>query len=547
MTDSVKPREFVQQLWMDLKAPGACRSSPWEGYARYTFDFTHMHLSLDDHVPVLLWERLTADMGIEAYTQFAQDLNRFATRTNAFCLGVTGALVADRLRQPLGDDPAEDFAVIDGEVVRRYMAENDSMRRLSVLAHDLVRQVGVLKLSPYALDVPAEGGRFFGRQQILGKILASRDKSFTIIGPRRIGKTSVLKQVKRRLERQYAESDSLRTAWVTCVRYKDSAEVVSDILKGFYQKLTEREALRLDSRKVRIHSFPSLIARMARGQKRIAVFIDEVDYIVEMDEKQGYECLSLLKAAFDYPNCQVFFAGFRSASRARLDNRTPLYGFTQFEELRPLNNVESKDMIRRPFLSLGLKLPDVVVEKITHESGGHPQVITLFCDTVLNLYHANRRLPTDAEMQRDVFNGREFQQKVMDTFIMNTNDFEELFCLLLMREALNRHDEVSQFEFGLEILNNLLTKVGIDLEPRAIATICNNLRLCSIFTPTDGTNMYVFSIPQLVNFFEGLNLNWYIDKSARMLKKQNNNWRAVYSDADLTVADSLFHGTEWKT
>jgi hypothetical protein len=152
-------------------------------------------------------------------------------------------------------------------------------------------------------------------------------------------------------------------------------------------------------------------------------------------------------------------------------------------------------------------------------------------------------MPTDAEVKRDVFGSREFQQKVMDTFTMNTNAFEELVCLLLMREALKRRDDVARFEFGLERLNHLLSRVNIELETRALVTICNNLRLCSILTPTDRGNMFVFSIPQLVHFFSGHNLDWYIEKAARTLRSSGASWRTIYSEADVTVADRLFQSS----
>jgi AAA domain len=512
----------------------------WDDFPRYNVDLTHLRLALGEVVPVLLQEKVGPDVTLEEYTNLREHLNRLSARTNLFCLGITGARVPARFMQRIADDPADDFAILDADFIKRYTACADLTSRFAILTKALLEQVGVVKLSPYALDVPATGGRFFGREAVLRKLLDRKDTSFTIVGPRRIGKTSLLRQVLRWIERRNPEENTLRTGWVTCTKYKNTLDVVSDILRAFYESGTEREALRLDVRPSRIHSFPNVIARMARRHSRVALFIDEVDYIVEMDERQGYECLSLLKSAFDNENCQVFFAGFRAASRARSDIRSPLYGFTQFEELKPLTMPESRDMVRRPFQNLGLGLSDLVVQAIAEESAGHPQVITMFCDTLVNLYSTNKKMPSDAEIKRDIFNSQEFRKKVMDTFTMNTNEYEELFCLLLMREALKRPDDVGQFEFGFEKINGLLRGVGIELEVRGIATICNSLRLSSIFMPTDRPNMFVFSIPQLVHFFSRYNLDWYIDKAARTLRTAQTNWQAVYSEADVAVADRLF-------
>ncbi|MEZ4613924.1 MAG: hypothetical protein R2867_00215 [Caldilineaceae bacterium] len=61
----------------------------------------------------------------------------------------------------------------------------------------LSQQVSLSVLSPYETSKPVTGSRFFGREAEVRRIISS-DANFAIMGIRRIGKTSLLKEIGER-------------------------------------------------------------------------------------------------------------------------------------------------------------------------------------------------------------------------------------------------------------------------------------------------------------------------------------------------------------
>jgi hypothetical protein len=64
---------------------------------------------------------------------------------------------------------------------------------------DLVcEQIPISSLAPYQISAPVERSGFFGHEREIDKILRQPEKNFAVIGVRRIGKTSLLKEMRHR-------------------------------------------------------------------------------------------------------------------------------------------------------------------------------------------------------------------------------------------------------------------------------------------------------------------------------------------------------------
>ena len=69
--------------------------------------------------------------------------------------------------------------------------------------NQLTRQsFSALMFSPYSRNRPAFGWRFFGRKKELDLLLES-EESFFVVGGRRMGKTSLLRELERRMKQQH--------------------------------------------------------------------------------------------------------------------------------------------------------------------------------------------------------------------------------------------------------------------------------------------------------------------------------------------------------
>ena len=67
----------------------------------------------------------------------------------------------------------------------------------------LLHARGLMTLSPYSTAGEADRDMFFGREALLRELMIASKRQHLIVGPRRVGKTSLLK----RLETQLREAD----------------------------------------------------------------------------------------------------------------------------------------------------------------------------------------------------------------------------------------------------------------------------------------------------------------------------------------------------
>ena len=83
-----------------------------------------------------------------------------------------------------------------------------------------------------------------------------------------------------------------------------------------------------------------------RGHHRIAIFIDEIDHILDWDEKQGFRLLNFFRELSYSEYWYFYFAGYRSILKAVEDVNNPLYNFTSAERILPFRRQETFDMVK---------------------------------------------------------------------------------------------------------------------------------------------------------------------------------------------------------
>ncbi len=84
-----------------------------------------------------------------------------------------------------------------------------SSRRPTGELLDLIsNQIPISHLAPYETTAPVTGSRFFGREFERDRILSNPDSNFVVLGIRRIGKTSLFREVRRLLAETRGEARS---------------------------------------------------------------------------------------------------------------------------------------------------------------------------------------------------------------------------------------------------------------------------------------------------------------------------------------------------
>jgi Cdc6-like AAA superfamily ATPase len=486
----------------------------------HSLDLSSLKLNVGSFIPFVVARQLSAHKVVrrEQIEQVIPELQTLVRESEAqFVVLVIGGTLhfdpADNLRN-VGSRPV---VIISNPGIQAIINAPNKEIACQVLSDHLVKYLGPQSLSPYRPGRPAWGGRFFGRQEALNRAVGGGrfGGNFTILGNRRIGKTSLLQEVRRRLER---DNPRLRTTTIYGNNFHSAFDVVREILYALrpdvHRRLVDDPGL-VDHLATHISNLPD-----SRNED-VAVFIDELDHILDFDSKQGYRLLNLLRASFEHDRCRVFFAGFRTVMAAKNKLDTPLYNFTEPIVLASLTRHETNEMIVGPLTRLGISVPPSLTELIMHETSGHPELIQIFCSKIVELVGASRTTPRPDHLVAAIVDDDIFRQKVYRTFLYNTNPMEKLLTYLLISEVGDPQRGVNSYEFTLKDCNSLLNRAGIKLSLSQIDTLVENLLVGGVIGPVLGRlRTFRFAVPRLAEYCLAEDLDFTIEKAKEEIATQ---------------------------
>lgn len=144
-----------------------------------------------------------------------------------------------------------------------------------------------LMFSPYIRNQPVQGWRFFGRKKELG-ILVDSEESFFVVGGRRIGKTSLLRETERQLKGM-----GISVIFVDAEPCQTEADVVRKLLLAISPKEAEAAV-----RRQQLLNEPMISAALKRivGQSGSAVLIlDELGNVISRLPAEHWRILGTLR------------------------------------------------------------------------------------------------------------------------------------------------------------------------------------------------------------------------------------------------------------
>jgi hypothetical protein len=505
-------------------------------------DLTSFKLMAGYRVPFVISRRLSGHKTINAIEiESAVDdllLNLRSVDRDFAVLAVGGRVpvISEGLRKRMRKDFV---AVLDASAIEVIMPDKnrdrrddarDKHRRDCALVQSIANCLGRSALSPYRPGTPVSGERFFGRADEVKEAMQNRRAAgnFTYMGSRRIGKTSLLREIRRQIEAQ--DPESVRIADIYGSTYKTTQEVLSGIL---HQVFTQTEADRFMLDPAITQNFPQVIHSAAKTRKlRIAVFVDELDELLERDLGSGGELLKILRATFqNQDQCRIFFAGFRRVMAEATQQRSELFNFTEKRRLRGLSRDETREMIENPLTLLGVDVHDDHVAIVYGETKGHPELIQIYCSTLLKMREEMGSTPEAIELVRNVVNSDSFRQRIFGTFMSNANSFEELLTYLFITEMRNQSQSVEEFVFSLPEADEALKKVNVELDTADIDGLLTNLSMISITEEVDGRqDCYRFAFPALISYIESRDLEFLTRKALATLNKNLPSPQALWAE-----------------
>jgi hypothetical protein len=497
VTETSVVRKFLDLIVRELDTDYELCNDRLSDLSIYMADLSPLRLRLSTVTPCI---QVTADdihrFGKEAVTELVRQ--ELIVRQDIPGSAVVLVEKDGRFLNSLGKDPYW-TPVLDEGVIQRIMHHPNPKR---AFLESLCAQIPLRFLSPYEPNLPVAGSQFYGRSSEITLLLSHPKRSFAIEGGRRIGKTSLLKEVKRREVKRILSKRELPQAHVRqIVRYDFWGytgeqpffeEVVRHFGEGF-PKLVRPDFASY---------FPRFIARMSKVHNgRIIFMFDEVDDLIKYERKTNYRLLGLLKRIAQAGDCRLIIAGFRELSEECNRFGTPL-SFCQRVRLHNLNRDETMSLVSGPMASMGVRLQREVFPQILNDTGGHPQLVQLYCQALVEILDAAKeRTITTAHVRQVKRTGRLYDTLV-ETLIDNITDLE--FALV--------YGLADRQEFGLEEINEISESHNIHLSLKQIHGICRMLESIGVISRRGQADTYQFSIPlqpALARKLVGEDLVWH--------------------------------------
>jgi hypothetical protein len=461
--DSKSPR-LLQHLNQEL-GYAVREAKPALGYQLYTIDLSAWKLRLSSRTPVIWVPQ--GDLDGTSPRELVQSLGDVVRERN---LGRQIVLVLiEGNSQPLFRHRAglvNNLVLIGAEEQKMVMHS----RRPSGELLDLISaQIPISNLSPYETRAPVTGSRFFGREYEVNRILSGTDSNHAILGIRRIGKTSLLREIERVLRDEHG---LLHVVYLECSDLLSTDDYIREVVR----KLNPRELPRLHMQKY-VFFFPDFLERMSRYFKAKIIFLlDEVDNLVIM-QRGDWELFRMLRASANKGACQYILAGFREAMKEQYLLDSPFYNFAQEIRLNEFSRQQAHELILTPMENLRVRIrsQEEVVGRIFDETAGHPNLIQYYCTILLRRLDQTGEREISPDSLIDVYNDEGFTSHLLSSFMQNTENREKSLVYALLKTPDNEKGG-----YTLEAIDEVLRQGGILLPVEDIDEACQVLTLAGV-------------------------------------------------------------------
>ena len=473
------------------------------GISTFLVDFSDWNTVLSDRNPCI-WVK-SGDIQNDSYylSEQLRDIIRERSWQNDPVLVIVDER-ASELKEILPHD-LPTFIVLDlADQVRISRASSPTAETLDIILNQISRS----RLAPYEKHRPVVGAQFFGRKGEINKILNNPKENYLIIGIRRVGKTSLLKELERRMnDIDKPGKDQIRRLYVDC----SVIESEEDFLSYITYRLDKSELRMLMGRASQSTRYKSMM--FERFYKihggMITFLIDEVDRML-MRLKDSDAFFNLLRAASTAEHARFILAGFRLPMRDVFNQKKSLHHMVDTMNLGKLKYDDVYHMVTQPMekLRVTVKSRESVVNRIYRETAGLPNYVQFYCSTLLNQLDARKESIFSEEDLATVYEDHEFRDFVLETFMANTEPVEQAMVFAMIQEGGN---PVGQRSYSMKMINGFLKKHKLDLTLEQLDATLHNLEIAGVIDQVGKD--YEFSIPLLIRLLRSArNVEFMLEK-----------------------------------
>ncbi len=351
-----------------------------------------------------------------------------------------------------------------------------SSQPVSVFLRLLAAQLRVTRISPYQTrGGVTRSGVFFGRHQLLARVVNREPANYLVVGGRQLGKSSLLKAVQRRLD--------------------GHPHVICHYVSLRDHRLAPRLALQfgLDAATPLDAIITHLQATYAG--KRLFLLIDEADMFFREESQHGYHQLSALRALSDEGRCWFMLAGFWDLyATAVLDYQSPLRNFGEVLTIGGLEAAACAELATVPLSRLRLGFAsNRLVDQLVEASGQRANLVAILCQECLEVLQPGERAIEQRHLTQ-AFSSQAVQDALAGWGRLSHDEAAcRLDRIVVYHTAL--HGATSLAE-----LAGLLESHGIDPQPDALRRALDRLQLAYILKREQAS--YRFAIPLFAKQFE---------------------------------------------
>lgn len=371
------------------------------------------------------------------------------------------------------DDGANLHVMVDSASQTEWLL---SATPLQVLLRLLSAQLRVTRISPYQTrgGVTREGS-FFGREQLLARVVNREPANYLVVGGRQLGKSSLLKAVQRRLQ--------------------GHPQIVCHYVSLRDYRLAPRMALQFGlPADTPLEAIVDHLQAQYTG-KRLYLLIDEADLFFRDESNNGYHQLSTLRSLSEEGRCWFMLAGFWDLyATAVLDYQSPLRNFGEVLAIGGLERPACKALATEPLRRLRLGFAgDALVERLVDASGLRANLVAILCQECLEALQPGERV-IEARHLNQALASQPVQDALAGWGRLSPDDDA---CRL---DRVVVYHVAQQGETSLVALAGLLQGHGVQADAQALRQSLARLQLAWVLRREAAT--YSFAIPLMTAQFE---------------------------------------------
>lgn len=303
------------------------------------------------------------------------------------------------------------IAVADSEIVSDFFT---SSRGLSEIRQRIISTLPISVVSPYRSE-GAAGDTFVGRRAEIERILTSYHSEFCILGPRKIGKTSLLGEIKAVIDKSRARDQ------IAVHVDAQSSKTLKNFQRAIYGSFEARTSDLLPYEEIDYDedfftSFTDRLLLLSTKGYRVTFLVDEIDEILKCADRDAVE--SFLRSTANRRLARFVVFGYTTLNRRIKNGTSAIYNLFERITLGPLDLPAAFQLINDPMTDLGVRFESPQLPKtIIDLCSSIPWLIQYMCNMLLESIHGMKQREITERIIMQVFESPEFSRTLTNTVL----------------------------------------------------------------------------------------------------------------------------------